>query len=157
MLQEPTVFFVPSCVSRDVHRTESGLGLEERSMDLILLLFGLVQVAANTSWFQATEQALMTAIASGDKRVWDRVLDERCVYTSEEGEVLTKQELLKQLTGLPPGLSGRIKVEELTLQEYPTFAIVRFLASEEESVFGQLLKTKYRVTDTFRRDGSEWK
>jgi hypothetical protein len=126
-------------------------------MSLVLLLVSLVQAAADTSWFQQTEQELMDAIAAGNTAVWNRVLDEGCIYTSEEGEVLTKQELLKQLTGLPAGLSGTIKVEDLTVQEYPTFALVRFLANEEESVFGQVLKTKYRVTDTFRRDGSAWK
>src|SRR5262245_46356146 len=128
-----------------------------RYLKLLLVLVLADTGPADTAWFQRTEQALMDAVATGDKTVWDRFLDERCIYTSEEGEVLTKQELLKQLTGLPPGLSGTIKVEELTLQEYPTFAVVRFVANEEESVFGQLLKTKYRVTDTFRRDSSDWK
>ena len=109
------------------------------------------------AWFQKTEQALMDAIAAGDKAVWDRVLDEGCLYTSEEGRVLTKQELLKELTGLPPGLTGTINVEELTVQEFPAFAIVRFLANEHEEVFGQRLNVKYRVTDTFRRAGTEWK
>lgn len=108
-------------------------------------------------WFQSTEQALMDSIATGDKAVWDRVLDENCIYTSEEGQSYTKQEFLKELTGLPPGLSGSIKVEELTVQEYPTFAVVRFLANEQENVFGQQLMTKYKVTDTFRKAGKEWK
>jgi len=107
-------------------------------------------------WFQRTEQALMDGITTGEKAVWSRVLDENCIYTSEEGQVLTKQQLLKELAGLPPGLSGTIKVEDLTVQEFPTFAVIRFLANEQEQVFGQLLRTKYRVTDTFRRAGTEW-
>src|SRR5262245_35669244 len=102
-------------------------------MGLILYLLVLVPAAVEATWFQQTEQALMDAVATGDKTVWARVLDDRCVYTSEEGEVLTKQELLKQLTGLPSGLSGSITVENLTVQEYPTFAVVRFLAHEQES------------------------
>jgi hypothetical protein len=99
----------------------------------------------------------MDAIAIGDKAVWDRVLDESCIYTSEDGQILSKQELLKELTGLPPGLTGSIRVEELSVQESPTFAVVRFLANEQENVFGQELRTKYRVTDTFRKNGSDWK
>jgi hypothetical protein len=46
---------------------------------------------------------------------------------------------------------------ELTVQEFPSFAVARFVADEWERVFGQRLTTKYRVTDTFRRDGDEWK
>jgi hypothetical protein len=109
------------------------------------------------AWFLATEQSLMDAIAVGDKAVWDRVLDKDCIMTTEEGQTFSKEQLLKELTGLPPGLSGSIKVEDFTVQEFPTFAVVRFLANEQEDVFGQQLKTKYRVTDTFRKDGSQWK
>jgi hypothetical protein len=40
--------------------------------------------------FQATEQALMGSLASGDKAPWERVLDASCVITTEEGEVLSR-------------------------------------------------------------------
>ena len=108
-------------------------------------------------WFQATEQALMDAVATGDKAVWERVLDDGCVYTSEEGEVLGKRPVIDSLKGLPSGLSGTIVVKEVTVEEYPAFAVVHYLADEMEMVFGQRLVTKYRSTDTFRRDGKSWK
>src|SRR5262249_19934803 len=50
-----------------------------------------------------------------------------------------------------------ITVKDLTVQEQPTFAVVRYVADEKETVFGQKLATQYRVTDTFRRAGEEWK
>lgn len=108
-------------------------------------------------WFQETEQALMDAVAVGDKAVWDRVLDPSCVVTSEEGLVVTKQQLLADLRPLPAGLSGSIVVRDLTVQEYPAFAIVRYLADESESVFGQSLGVRYRVSNTYRRDGATWR
>jgi len=115
------------------------------------------QDASTTAWFQRTEQQLMDAIAVGDKAVWDRVMDERAVVTTEEGEVVSRDAFLKDLRPLPPGLTGAIVVKELTVDQRPGFAIVRFLADESENVFGQQLATKYRVTDTWRRDGSSWK
>ena len=84
-------------------------------------------------------------------------LDPACVLTSEEGEVTARAEFLDALRPLPAGLSGGITVKELTVQEFPSFAVVRYLADEWESVFGQRLVTRYRVTDTFRRDGDSWK
>jgi ketosteroid isomerase-like protein len=108
-------------------------------------------------WFQTVEQALMNSIGPGDKSVWDRVMDPSCVVTSEEGQVMTRQQFLDQLSPLPQGLTGGIAVKDLTVQEFPTFAVVRYLADEWESVFGQKLTTQYRVTDTFRRDGDDWK
>lgn len=111
---------------------------------------------ATVAWFQSTEQGLMDAVASGDKARWDRILDPGCVITSEEGESIAKEAFLKGLGGLPAGLSGGIAVKELTVQEFPAFAVVRFLADEWEVVFGHHLATKYRITDTFRRAGPEW-
>lgn len=108
-------------------------------------------------WFQKSEQSLMDAVASGDKAVWDRILDPSCILTSEEGQVMTREQFLAGLRPLPTGLTGGIAVKELAVQEFPSFAVVRFVADEWERVFGQRLTTKYRVTDTFRRDGDEWK
>ena len=124
---------------------------------LVALLLSPSQKAQDSTFFQSTEQALMDAITTGDKSAWDRVMDPACVVTTEEGEVLSKSAFLKELNGLPPGLSGNIKVVDLTVQEFPEFAVVRFRLEEDETVFGQLLKTQYRVTDTFRKTGADWK
>jgi len=125
----------------------------------LLLLVLMVCASANadsTRWFQTTEQSLMDAIATGDKAVWDRAMDPSCVLTTEEGQVMTREQFLASLRPLPSGLTGAIAVKELTAQEFPSFAVVRFMADEWENVFGQRLTTKYRVTDTFRRAGSGW-
>lgn len=107
--------------------------------------------------FQALEQSLMDAVAPGDRSAWERVMDDGCVVTSEEGQVSSKVEFLRDLRPLPPGLSGGIAVHGLTVQAFPAFAVVRFAADEREQVFGQRLATRYRMTDTFRRDGPQWK
>ena len=117
-------------------------------------------VAASTEtqhWFQTTEQSLMDAVASGDKAVWERVMDPSCVVTSEEGEVVPREKLLADLQPLPPGLAGAITVKDLTVQEFPGFAVVRYLADEWETVFGQKLTVQYRTTDTYRQTDRGWK
>jgi hypothetical protein len=119
---------------------------------------GDVGPAADTvRWFQATEQALMDSVAAGDKGPWERILDPSCVLTSEEGQVMTKQEFLDALRPLPPGLSGAIVVKDLTVQGLGDVAVVRFLADEWELVFGQRLTTRYRTTDTYRRVAPGWR
>jgi hypothetical protein len=127
----------------------------------ILMTAALVRqppsATASLDWFQQTEQALMDAVAAGDKSVWDRVMDGSCVVTGEEGEKLTKAEFLKGLRPLPQGLSGTIVVRELSVQDLDNVAIVRFLLDESETVFGQPLATKYRNTDVFTRRGTTWK
>jgi len=107
--------------------------------------------------FQALEQGLFDRLAFGDKRPWESVLALDCVVTSEEGLVMTREELLASLRPLPEGLAGGITVRELTVQELGDVAVVRFLADEWETLFGQRITVKYRITDTFRRAGAEWK
>jgi ketosteroid isomerase-like protein len=118
---------------------------------------GSAESSATLAWFRATEQSLMDALAPGDRTVWERVMDASCVVTTEEGEVLPRERFLAELRPLPAGLSGRIVVRDLTVQEYPAFAIVRYFADESESVFGQSLAVGYRVTNGYRRDGGGWK
>lgn len=116
------------------------------------------EAAEAVRWFRATEQKLMDAIASGDKAVWDRVTDDTWVLTTEEGQLLGKRQFLDELRPLPAGLKGDISVQDLTVQRVGDgVAIVRFLADEWETVFGQRVSTRYRVTDTYRRDREEWK
>jgi len=122
---------------------------------------GAATTSAGTSadeerWFQTTEQALMDAIALGDTTPWERVLDPTCVVTTEEGQVLSRQEFMDELRPLPAGLSGTIAVRELTVQGYSDFAVVRYLADESESVFGQRLAVRYRVTNTYRKQHESW-
>jgi ketosteroid isomerase-like protein len=120
-------------------------------------LIGLQPSAGSREWFEKTEQTLMDAVASGDHAVWDQVMDETCVMTGEEGEQLTKAAFLKALHPLPRGLSGEIRVRDLTVQDLHDVAVVRFMADESETVFGQRLATKYRITDVFRRSGDTWR
>jgi hypothetical protein len=111
----------------------------------------------STTWFQATTQSLMDAVARGDKAIWDRVLEDDCIVTNEDGEVLDKGRMLKDLTPLPAGFSGQIKVRDLTVRQTQGAAVVHYWLDEVERIFGQTLKTTYVETDTYRRSGDSWK
>lgn len=118
----------------------------------------LILAATLVMQFQNVEQSLMNAVALGDKAVWDRTLDDSAVFTSEEGMVMTKKELLDSFGPLPPGLKGEIVVRDLTVQELgDDVAIVRFLADESEDVFASRIFVKYRVTDVYVKKGEDWK
>ena len=84
-------------------------------------------------------------------------MDAGCIVTSEEGEVTPKKEFLAELPGCLRGSPATSAIRDLAVQEFGDFAIVRCRLDEREEVLGQKLETKYRVTDTFRRDGPAWR
>ena len=117
----------------------------------------MVSSAETVRWFQTTEQELADSFLRGDKTAWERVLDPKSMGTSEEGQMTDKQQVLDGLRPLPPGVAGGFAVNELTVQEFSEFAVVRYVADGWQSVFGQMLATKYRITHSFRRDGASWR
>jgi uncharacterized protein DUF4440 len=113
--------------------------------------------AESTDWFQTTTQALVDAVAVGDKSVWARVLDADCTITTEDGDVLDKRKFLDELKPLPVGFSGSIKVRGLTVKTAGSAAVVHYWLDELEDIFGQTLKTTYVETDVYRRALKSWK
>lgn len=108
-------------------------------------------------WLRETTQSLYDALATGDRSLWEKVLADDCIYTSETGEVLDRPRFLAELRPLRAGFSGQIRIEDMSFRSLGTATIAHYLVNEWEEVFGQKLHTRYLVTDTWRRDGSEWK
>src|SRR5712671_1893255 len=57
-------------------------------------------------------QELIDAITTGSATVWDRYLDDNLIYTSEDGTVMSKSQMLEQIKPLPKDVSGNIRVIE---------------------------------------------
>ena len=114
-------------------------------------------LSQDAAWFQNTTQRLYDAVASGDKALWQQVLDTNCTVTTEDGETLNREAFLKSLTPLPSGLSGAIKVRGLTVRLLAGSAVVHYWLDEAEEIFGQHLHTTYVETDAYRRTAHSWK
>jgi ketosteroid isomerase-like protein len=106
---------------------------------------------------EAKTQALADAIAPGNKAVWEAATDPALIFVSENNEVLTKAQLLDQLTPLPAGLVGHIKVTDYDLRRHGDSAVATYIADESLDYHGQLLKTKFRTTDAWHLGASGWK
>ena len=109
------------------------------------------------AWFKAITQKLRDGIATGDRSLWNQILAPDFVMTTEDGEVLDKQQLLADLTPLPSGFSGVEKVRGLSVRQWGDAAVVHFWLHEQENAYGQRLKTTYVETDTFQRLAGSWK
>jgi ketosteroid isomerase-like protein len=111
----------------------------------------------NTNLLRTKDQALLDAIAPGDRKVWDDVLAANAVYVDENGATMNRAEYLKQLEPLPPGASGTLKIASYSASFSGDLATVIHTDDEEENYHGQKLHAQYLMTETWRRDSGDWK
>jgi Domain of unknown function (DUF4440) len=133
-------------------------------MILVLLLFAALGLYASpttpdrtTELLRAQDQALLDAIAPGDRKVWDRALAADAVYVDENGAVMSRNEFLKQLEPLPAGASGSIQITTYSAHISEDLATVVHTDDEQENYHGQMLHARYLTTETWRREAGEWK
>jgi hypothetical protein len=110
-----------------------------------------------TTLLRAKDQALLDAIAPGDRKVWDQALAPDAVYVDENGAVMNQSQFLEQLTPLPAGASGNLHISAYTAHIVGDLATVIHIDDEQENYHGQALTARYLTTETWRRDDGEWK
>jgi ketosteroid isomerase-like protein len=114
-------------------------------------------VDQTTAELRAKDQALLDAIAPGDRSVWEQALAADAVYVDEAGAVMNRAQFLEQLTPLPKGASGNLHISSYTAHVAGDLAAVIHVDDEEENYHGQTLTARYLTTETWRRDNGEWK
>jgi ketosteroid isomerase-like protein len=129
---------------------------------LPLLLAVVIQAAPastnnTTELLRAKDQALLDAIAPGDRKVWDQALAADAVYVDENGTIISRDEFLKQLVPLPAGTSGNLKIASYSAHIDGDLALVIHTDDEQENYHGQLLTAQYLTTETWRRESGDWK
>jgi len=101
-------------------------------------------------------QELYDAVASGNKAPWEKYFADDCIFADEKGRVFDKSKLVADITPLPAGYSGTIKIENAQSRIIGNTAILSYDADETEIIFGQKLKARYHVTDTWLQRNDNW-
>ena len=132
-----------------------------KSFLALLIIFCQVAAAADND-VAITEnelirrtQELYDAVVPGNQAPWKQYFADDCIFSDEKGRTMDKTRLIADITPLPTGYSGTIKLERVQSRIYDNVAILSYNANETETIFGQNLSARYHVTDTWlRRDGS---
>ncbi len=106
---------------------------------------------------RADDQALLDAIAPGDKAVWERLLTEDAVYVDENGTVLNRAQFLAALKPLPAGSSGHISIIDYQVKLHGQVALVVHKDDERENYHGIPLQAGYLMTETWIKEGADWR
>jgi hypothetical protein len=101
-------------------------------------------------------QELYDAIVPGDQTPWKKYFANDCTFSDEKGRTLDKTKLVADITPLPKGYSGAIKIENVISRIIGDTAVLSYDANETETIFGQNLRARYHITDTWLRRNGEW-
>ncbi len=101
-------------------------------------------------------QELMDSVAGGDQTPWKKYYADDCMYFDEKGRNMNKAALVADITPLPTGYSGSIKVVNAQSHIERNVAILSYDMDEIEIVFGQNMKARYHETDTWMRRHGQW-
>jgi hypothetical protein len=103
-------------------------------------------------------QELLDAVGTGDRTVWQKYLAEGSLYTDEEGNVLTKDELINELRPLPKGYIGSIKIDKVSALVQDNVVVLVHLDREELELFGQKILTNFQSTSIWaKQTDGDWK
>lgn len=130
-------------------------------MITLLLVSALVAAAPKPIPLEATlrakDQALLDAIAPGDRALWERTLADDAVYVDENGTIMDRADFLRALVPLPHGVTGSIAITHYQLRRHGDSAFVIHQDEEHESFHGQALLAHYLMTETWRLEHAQWK
>jgi hypothetical protein len=101
-------------------------------------------------------QELYDAIVPGNQAPWKKYFAEDCIFADEKGRVLDKRKLIADINPMPAGYSGAIKIENAQSRIIGSTAILSYDADETETIFGQNLKARYHITDTWLQRNGNW-
>jgi hypothetical protein len=104
----------------------------------------------------SNEQALFDAAASGDQEPWKQYFADDSMYFDEKGRSMDKAALVKDVTPLPPGYSGAIKVVNPKSNMQGDTAVLSYDLNETETTFGQNMTARYHGTDTWMYRNGKW-
>jgi len=102
-------------------------------------------------------QELYDAIVPGNQAPWKKYFADDCIFSDEKGRTMDKAKLVADITPMPAGYSGAIKIDNAQSRIIGDTAVLSYDLNETETIFGQDLTARYHVTDTWLRRSGEWK
>lgn len=101
-------------------------------------------------------QELFDAVAVGNQTPWKKYFADDAIYFNEMGRSMGKRALVADITGLPKGYTGAIKITKVQSRILGHTAILSYDTDESENIFGQQMTARYHATDTWMFREGRW-
>src|SRR5262249_38207761 len=101
-------------------------------------------------------QEMFDSVVTGDQAPWKKYFADDSMYFDEKGRSMDKAALVKDVTPLPKGYSGSIKVVNAKSHIEGNTAILSYELNETETIYGQNMTAHYHGTDTWMYRNGKW-
>ncbi len=101
-------------------------------------------------------QEMMDAVVPGNRGPWEKYYAEDAMHFDEKGRGMDKAALVKDVSPMPAGYSGSIKIVRPKSHIEGNIAILSYDMVETETIFGQNMTARYHATDTWMLRKGEW-
>ncbi len=101
-------------------------------------------------------QEMFDAVAVGNPAPWKKYFADDSMYFDEKGRSMDKTALVNDITPLPQGYSGSIKLVRAQSRITGGTAILSYDLDETETIWGQNLTARYHGTDTWMYRQGKW-
>lgn len=102
-------------------------------------------------------QEFSDASASGNAAAFQRLLDDHVTFINESGEIATKKDLLDGAGPPPKGIVNHLVQTDFHVQPFGNVAVTSFTDVQTELAYGQTLHAKYRSTEVWLKEGTDWR
>jgi hypothetical protein len=101
-------------------------------------------------------QELYDSLIPGNQEPWKKYYADDCIFADEKGRLFNKTQLVNDVTPMPAGYGGSIKLEKVQSRLIGETAVLSYDINESETIFGQELHARYHTTDTWVRRHDTW-
>jgi hypothetical protein len=101
-------------------------------------------------------QEMFDSLPAGDQTPWKKYFADDSMYFDEKGRSMDKTALVNDITPMPKGYSGTIKLVNAKSHIQGDTAILSYDLDETETIFGQNMTARYHGTDTWMYRDGKW-
>jgi hypothetical protein len=101
-------------------------------------------------------QEMFDAVVPGNPEPFKKNYADDAFFFDEKGRDLDKAALVKDVTPMPTGYAGSIKMKNIKSHIEGSVAIMSYDTDESETIFNQQLSARYHQTDTWMQRKGQW-
>jgi len=99
---------------------------------------------------------MFDAVVPGNPEPFKKNYADDALFFDEKGRDMDKAALVKDISPMPAGYSGSIKMKNIKSHIESDVAIMTYDLDESETIFGQQLSARYHETDTWMQRKGQW-